>query len=75
MPRLCLLCGQRGALRRTKLRYCAACHERYIAGDQEYVDPPENHPFSRERRHRVERMRQRAALGLPIFEEVRPDLD
>jgi len=74
MSRLCLVCSRRRALRRTKLRYCATCHERYIASDQEYLDPPEDHPFSQERRRRVERMRERAAWGLPIFEDVRPDL-
>jgi hypothetical protein len=35
---------------------------------------PPGHPFTEERRRRVERMRQRAARGDPIFEPVDPDL-
>jgi hypothetical protein len=35
---------------------------------------PADHPFAVERRERVERMRERAAKGLPIFEDVNPDL-
>jgi len=35
---------------------------------------PADHPFMVDRNQRVERMAQRAARGLPIFERVYPDL-
>ena len=73
MSRPCRICGRRRALRRTKHRYCGICNERHIRG-QELIELPEGHPFTEERRQRVERMRARAALGLPIFETLPPDL-
>jgi hypothetical protein len=68
----CKLCGKRPSLRRL-VRYCLICHDRSIRGCREYP-LPDGHPFTEERRQRVERMRQRAQQRLPIFEEVHPDL-
>jgi hypothetical protein len=54
-------------------RYCRACHEEFIAGGGR-LDLPDGHPFTVERARRVERMRQRAERGLPIFEDDSADL-
>ena len=72
MSRLCILCGERPA-RRSRRKYCSLCHERHIEGNGK-LELPAGHPFTEERRRRVERMRQRAARGLPLFEPVDPDL-
>ncbi len=72
MPRTCLLCGK-GRASFSRRKYCRRCYEWFIQGEGR-VDLPANHPWAKERRRRVERMRRRAAQGLPIFEEVDPDL-
>ncbi len=72
MPRVCLLCGV-GRACRSRRKYCKKCYDRHIYGLREF-DLPAGHPFTLERAARVERMRQRAAQGLPIFEVVTPDL-
>jgi hypothetical protein len=72
MARRCVLCRQNPA-QFSRRKYCAECYERFILGNGR-VDVPEDHPWAIERRARVERMRRRAEQGLPIFEEVDPDL-
>jgi hypothetical protein len=67
-----VLCGQ-GRARFSRRKYCQDCYERFIAGHGK-VDLPEDHPWAIARRQRVERMRQRAEQGLPIFEEQDADL-
>jgi hypothetical protein len=36
--------------------------------DLKYVSPPPGHPWVRQREARIERLRQRAAQRLPLFE-------
>ena len=73
MSRRCILCGH-ASWWFTKFKFCRACHERTIQGNRDELGLPEGHPFTEARRQRVERMRGRAELGLPIFEAVDPDL-
>jgi hypothetical protein len=72
MRRLCVLCKRRRTCR-TRGKYCRECYEEFVQGLGK-IPLPDGHPFTEERKRRVERMRRRAALGLPIFEKVNPDL-
>jgi hypothetical protein len=72
MPKRCTLCRRRQA-ERFGGTYCRPCFEQ-LTDYERQVDLPEGHPFTEERRRRVERMRARAEMGLPIFEELIVDL-
>jgi hypothetical protein len=69
--RVCIRCGRVVAQRRGK--YCVDCYKEEIQGTGK-VCLPEDHPFTIERRARIERMRKRARKKLPLFEKVNVDL-
>jgi hypothetical protein len=64
----CIRCQLRPATR-CRHRYCRECHERFVVPRAEPAIPPD-HPFAIEREQRVRRLSDRAAGGLPLFEDL-----
>ena len=69
MRQLCKHCGSQRTCRRSKSRYCGYCYDHFYGQDFNLAMLPADHPFRKEREVRVQRMIERAAAGLPLFEE------
>lgn len=65
----CVLCRRRPRV--FPLAFCHGCIRIHL--DPEYVSPPPDSDFARERRRRVDWYAERAARGLPLFDVPPPE--
>jgi hypothetical protein len=63
----CQRCGWPLTIRRARSRYCSECYAHLYAEEVKLGRLPGYHPFIRERRARVQRLRDRAEKRLPLF--------
>jgi hypothetical protein len=66
MSPVCTICRKEPATRIGR-RFCQTCHQRHIAGGGRRDLPIDSAELA-ERERRIERMRLRAELKLPLFE-------